>query len=129
MTHVRWKDGGGGRSGISNEHPVFQRAYDQPLANIGQLSDSEKHALRDAVNRGVLEKSKGGPFPTPKDVYHRPGYNVAEARRLEFARMQLYRQSRTMAAKTSVSPKMAVNPLASLTLRPMRKAHPLYYHR
>lgn len=59
---------------------IVKRAMVETVVDIGQLSNSEKYQLNQAVRRGWLSRGKGGPFPVLKTVYACPGFDFAASR-------------------------------------------------
>lgn|SRR6185437_972274 len=70
---------------------IVKRALLESVTDIGQLSDTERCDLRNAVNRGLLCKGKGGPFPALKTVYAKPGFDFAAQRAGHIATMEFAR--------------------------------------
>jgi hypothetical protein len=61
---------------------IVERALDQNVTDIGQLTREEQRELSKAVKNGLLSKGKGGPYPLLKTVYGRRGFDFAAARQL-----------------------------------------------
>jgi hypothetical protein len=61
---------------------IVERALDQTVRDIGQLTPEEQRELSKAVKHGVLSKGRGGPYPVVKTVYARRGFDFAAARQL-----------------------------------------------
>ena len=59
---------------------IIIRALRHTVTDIGQLTADEKKALNKYTKLGILDKGKGGPFPTPKTVYAIPGFDFATDR-------------------------------------------------
>jgi hypothetical protein len=62
---------------------IVERALDQTVTDIGQLTPEEQRELSKAVKNGVLSKDKGGPYPILKPVYARRGFDFAADRQLQ----------------------------------------------
>ena len=54
---------------------VVKRALKDNVVDIDQLSLSETKALNYAVEKGILEKARGGSYPMLHTVYAKPGYD------------------------------------------------------
>ena len=70
---------------------IVKRALLESVTDIGQLSEGQLRDLRNAVNRGLLCKGKGGPFPILKTVYAKPGFDFSAQRAGYIAEMELAR--------------------------------------
>ncbi len=60
---------------------IVARALSETITDIGQLTNDELRALRNAVKSGVLDKGKAGGYPAIKTVYASKGYNFTAARK------------------------------------------------
>jgi hypothetical protein len=67
---------------------IVARAMRESVTDIGQLSEQERRELNRAVQRGVLAKAKGGPFPILKTVYAKPDFDFAAQRAAYIAQME-----------------------------------------
>jgi hypothetical protein len=61
---------------------IVERALDQTVTDIGQLTPEEQRELSKTVKNGLLSKGKGVPYPLLKTVYARRGFDFAAARQL-----------------------------------------------
>jgi len=68
--------------------PIVQRALQDSITDIGQLSVVDVRALNTAVMQGILTKDTGGPFPNPKKVWARPGYDFRAEREHALAELR-----------------------------------------
>ena len=66
---------------------IVKRALAEPVTDIGQLTKIERAALRHYVRRGCLVCGPGGPYPSLKTVYARPGYDFVGERQRAIQRM------------------------------------------
>lgn len=66
---------------------IVERALADPVTDIGQLTRTERAALRRYVQRGCLARGQGGPYPSLKTVYAVPGYDFVGERRRTLQRM------------------------------------------
>ena len=53
----------------------INQALTRTLTDIGQIDKPTKAALNRLVKKGLLSKSKGGPFPALKTVYAVSGFD------------------------------------------------------
>lgn len=59
---------------------IVKRAMVYTVTDIGQLTETERRELKNAVKRGWLSNGKGGAFPIAKTVYAHPGFDFAADR-------------------------------------------------
>lgn len=60
---------------------IVQRALNETVTDVGQLSSQERVQLRRAVQKGVLARALDYKYPNPKPVYHASQASMDEYRR------------------------------------------------
>ena len=69
---------------------LLKRALTETIVDIGQLSDTDRHELKSLVKKGILDKGKGGPYPTIKTVYACHGFDFAADREAHYRKFLMW---------------------------------------
>lgn len=67
---------------------IVKQALQEPITDIGQLTEHDRRVLADAVRRGWLWKGRGGSYPVLKTVYARPGFDFTADRQRRIGELQ-----------------------------------------